>query len=156
MKNKYGIIYVVGVIFFATMASGEEVVSCLSETFPEFSAISRKSVREINKPFSVDHGIFISLKEAGPRFNYKVGHGNRTISQYGDEVFVPFGSEAEFRSKSYSIFIRPVTNQNAFLVEKRYDLRSLGGEVESEYILLDVSTNRITASKTSIALPQGQ
>jgi hypothetical protein len=143
-------------IFLAAVVFGEDLSFCLSEGFPEFKAISCESAKETKQPLFDNHGIFISLKEQGPRFNYKIGQNNRAISQYGDEVFIPFGSEAEFRSKSYSIFIKPVTNQNAFIVEKRYDLRSLGGGVKSDFIFLDASSEKIRASKASAPSPQDQ
>jgi len=143
MKAHY--VFIISIIFICCtgIAKEEDRKANTDAFFPEFRTVLYDTESKSNE----SDGLILRFKDQGPRYNFKIGREKRNINKYEEEVFIPFGEESEFRSKSVSLFFKPMEGKKGFMVEKRYDLRSVGGGLKSEYYILEVTNDKLKASK---------
>lgn len=143
MKAHY--VFMISIIFICCtgIAKEEDRKTNTDAYFPEFQIVLCDTESKSNG----SDGVIVRFKDQGARFNYKIGMETRKINKYKEEVFIPYAEESEFRSKSVSLYFKPMEGKKGFRVEKRYDLRSVGGGLKSEYYILEVTNDALKASK---------
>lgn len=92
-------------------------------------------------------GIALTFKDDGIRFNYSIGGSDRTVSDYGETVKIPYGRKATFNSKELSLTFKPVSTNHIFSVERKVDLKNFGKNTITEQFAIQVTNgNKISYS----------